>query len=118
MKESVLANKAMDFAINIVELHKELVGKKKEREMAGQIKRSGTAIGALLCEAKFAESSADFVHKMKIALKECHETDYWLNLLHKTNYIDDKQFEEFEQLNVELRKMLISSINTMNNNEK
>lgn len=118
MKESILANKAMDFAVKIVELHKELVGYKKEREIAGQIKRSGTAIGALLCEAKFAESSADFVHKMKIALKECHETDYWLNLLHKTNYIDDKQFEEFEQLNVELRKMLISSINTVTNKEE
>lgn len=118
MKGSILANKAMDFAVKIVELQKELVSQKKEREMAGQIKSSGTAIGALLCEAKFAESSADFVHKMRIALKECHETDYWLNLLHKTNYIEDKQFEEFEQLNTELRKMLISSINTMNNNEK
>lgn len=118
MKESILANKAMDFAVKIVELHKELVGHKKEREIAGQIKRSGTAIGALLCEAKFAESAADFVHKMKIALKECHETDYWLNLLHKTNYIDNKQFEEFEQLNVELRKMLISSINTVTNKEE
>ena len=118
MKESVLANKAMDFAVKIVELHKELVYKKKEREMAGQIKRSGTAIGALLCEAKFAESSADFVHKMKIALKECHETDYWLNLLHKTNYIDDKQYEDLETQNIELRKMLIASINTISNNEK
>ena len=104
MKESVLANKAMDFAVNIVELHKELVGKKKEREMAGQIKRSGTAIGALLCEAKFAESSADFVHKMKIALKECHETDYWLNVLHRTNYIDDTQFQELESQNTENKK--------------
>ncbi len=118
MKESILANKAMDFAVKIVELHKELMHKKKEREMAGQIKRSGTAIGALLCEAKFAESTADFVHKMKIALKECHETDYWLNLLHRTNYIDDKQYEDLETQNTELRKMLISSINTVTNKEE
>lgn len=118
MKESILANKAMDFAVKIVELHKELVHKKQEREMAGQIKRSGTAIGALLCEAKFAESTADFVHKMKIALKECHETDYWLNLLHRTNYIDDKQYEDLETQNTELRKMLISSINTVTNKEE
>lgn len=118
MKESILANKAMDFAVKIVELHKELVHKKKEREMAGQIQRSGTAIGALLCEAKFAESTADFVHKMKIALKECHETDYWLNLLHRTNYIDDKQYEDLETQNTELRKMLISSINTVTNKEE
>lgn len=118
MKESILANKAMDFAVKIVELHKELVYKKKEREMAGQIKRSGTAIGALLCEAKFAESSADFVHKMRIALKECHETDYWLNLLHRTNYIDGNQYKDFETQNTELRKMLISSINTVKNKEE
>ena len=118
MKESILTDKAMDFAVKIVELHKELVFKKKEREMAGQIKRSGTAIGALLCEAKFAESSADFVHKMRIALKECHETDYWLNLLHRTNYIDDKQYEDLITQNTELRKMLISSINTVTNNDK
>lgn len=118
MKDSILANKAMDFAVKIVELHKELVYKKKEREMAGQIKRSGTAIGALLCEAKFAESSADFVHKMRIALKECHETDYWLNLLHRTNYIDGNQYKDFETQNTELRKMLISSINTVKNKEE
>ena len=116
--ESILAQKAMDFAVDVVNLHKDLTKNKKEYEMSVQVKRSGTAIGALLCEAKFAESSADFVHKMKIALKECHETDYWLNLLHKTNYIDDKQFEEFEQLNVELRKMLISTINTVTNKEE
>lgn len=118
MKDSILANKAMDFTVKIVELHKELVYKKKEREMAGQIKRSGTAIGALLCEAKFAESSADFVHKMRIALKECHETDYWLNLLHRTNYIDGNQYKDFETQNTELRKMLISSINTVKNKEE
>lgn len=118
MKDSILANKAMDFAVKIVELHKELVYKKKEREMAGQIKRSGTAIGALLCEAKFADSSADFVHKMRIALKECHETDYWLNLLHRTNYIDGNQYKDFETQNTELRKMLISSINTVKNKEE
>jgi len=118
MTESTMSQKAMDFAVTIVELHKELVYKKNEREMAGQIKRSGTAIGALLCEAKFAESSADFVHKMKIALKECHETDYWLNLLHRTNYIVDKQYEDLETQNTELRKMLIASINTVSNKEK
>ena len=55
---------------------------------------------------------------MKIALKECHETDYWLNLLHRTNYIDDKQYEDLETQNTELRKMLISSINTVTNKEE
>jgi len=113
MTESIMGQKAMDFAVKIVELHKELVYKKKEYQIADQIKRSGTAIGALLCEAKFAESTADFVHKTKIALKECHETNYWLTLLHKTDYIDDKQFEDLDSQNTELRKMLIASINKL-----
>ena len=118
MTESVMSQKAMDYAVMIVNLHKELVGQKREREIAGQIKRSGTAIGALLCEAKFAESSADFVHKMKIALKECHETAYWLKLLYKTEYIDAEQYNEFMSQNMELMKMLIASINTKINNDK
>lgn len=118
MTESVMSQKAMDYAVMIVNLHKELVGQKREREIAGQIKRSGTAIGALLCEAKFAESSADFVHKMKIALKECHETAYWLKLLYKTEYIDAEQYNKFMSQNMELMKMLIASINTKINNDK
>lgn len=118
MKESILAEKTMDFAVKIVELHKELAQNKKEHQIADQVKRSGTAIGALLCEAKYAESSADFVHKMKIALKECYETDYWLTLLYKTNYINVEHFEDLSNQNIELRKMLISSINTVQKKEE
>ena len=117
MKESILAQKAMDFAVQIVNLHKELNKKKKEYEMANQVKRSGTAIGALICEANYGESSADFVHKMRIALKECHETDYWLTLLNKTDYVSDKEFSELMSQNTELKKMLISSVNTARRGE-
>ena len=113
MTVSIMSQKAMDYAVKIVELHKLLVYKKKEYQIADQIKRSGTAIGALLCEAKFAESTADYIHKMKIALKECHETSYWLTLLRKTDYIDDTHFEDMESQNLELRKMLIASINKL-----
>lgn len=75
MKDSIMVLKASDFAVAIIELNKTLL-KKKEYEISGQVKRSGTAIGALICEAQFAESQADFIHKMRIALKECHETEY------------------------------------------
>ena len=75
MKDSIMIQKASDFAVAIIELNKVLL-KKKEYEISGQIKRSGTAIGALICEAQFAESPADFIHKMRIALKECHLCDY------------------------------------------
>lgn len=110
--KSILSEKAMDYAVKIIELHKELTFNKKEYQIADQIKRSGTAIGTLLCEAEFAESATDFVHKMRIALKECHETEYWLNLLHKTDYIEVEQFEQLMNYNTELKKMLIASINT------
>ena len=113
MTESIMSQKAIDYAVKIVELHKELVHKKKEYQIADQIKRSGTAIGALLCEAKFAESTADYVHKAKIALKECHETEYWLNILQRTNYLTKEKFDELMSENTELKKMLISSVKTL-----
>ena len=112
MAESILLNKAEEFAVKIVGLHKYLVAKQREREIAGQIKRSGTAIGALVCEATYAESSADFIHKLKIALKECHETEYWLNLLYRTEYIAKNEYDILYDKNMELKRMLIASINT------
>jgi len=115
MKDSIMIQKASDFAVAIIELNKVLL-KKKEYEISGQIKRSGTAIGALICEAQFAESLADFIHKMRIALKECHETEYWLNLLHRTHYIADNQYKELLERNTALKRMLIASINTKNRN--
>ena len=115
MKDSIMIQKASDFAVAIIELNKALL-KKKEFEISCQIKRSGTAIGALICEAQFAESPADFVHKMRIALKECHETEYWLNLLHRTHYISTNQYNELLEQNTVLKRMLIASINTKNRN--
>ena len=112
MAESILLNKAEEFAVKLVGLHKYLVAKQREREIAGQIKRSGTAIGALVCEATYAESSADFIHKLKIALKECHETEYWLNLLYRTEYIAKNEYDILYDKNMELKRMLIASINT------
>lgn len=113
MTESIMSQRAMDYAVRIVELHKELVHKKKEFQIADQIKRSGTAIGALLCEAKFAESTADYIHKMKIALKECHETEYWLTILQRTDYLTNEEFDGFMNDNTEIKRMLISSIKTL-----
>ena len=115
MKDSIMIQKASDFAVAIIELNKSLQ-KKKEFEISCQVKRSGTAIGALICEAQFAESPADFIHKMRIALKECHETEYWLNLLHRTHYISTNQYNELLEQNTVLKRMLIASINTKNRN--
>ena len=112
MKDSILLSKAEDFAVEIVNLHKGLTKKKKEFQIADQIKRSGTAIGALVCEAIYAESSADFVHKLKIGLKESHETAYWLRVLYRAEYLNEEEFEKLKDKNEEIKRMLIASINT------
>ena len=110
-QDQIYKEKFMAFAIRMVKLKNYLNEQKHEYNIADQIQRSGTAIGANHREATFAESDMDFIHKLSIAQKECSETLYWLNLLYKTNYIDDKQYENFETQNTELRKMLVASVN-------
>ena len=80
--------------------------------MSKQILRSGTSIGAMSREAQYAESKADFVHKLTIGLKEANETEYWLFLLNKTDYLSNEQFESLYGSNIELLKLLISIINS------
>jgi len=93
MKESILKTKSYQFAIEIVKLCQILVEKNKEFVLSKQILKSGTSIGALIREAEFAQSKADFISKMNIALKEANETIYWLEILRNTNYIDEKLFK-------------------------
>jgi four helix bundle protein len=112
MKESVLAEKSFDFAIRIVHLYKYLSENKNEFVLSKQLLRSGTAIGALVSEGGYAESKADFVHKYGIAQKECNETIYWLTLMHRTNYVDDKQFDSMLNDATELMKIITASIIT------
>ncbi len=116
MKNNVLKEKSFAFAIRIVNLHKYLVNEKKEFVQSKQLLRSGTAIGALVREAEQGESKADFIHKLAIALKEANETEYWLELLHQTEYLDSKAFESIHKDNVELLKLLTSIIKTSKGN--
>lgn len=99
-------------AVSIVELYKHLVSEKKEFVMSKQLLRSGTAPGALIREAEQAESKRDFIHKMAIALKECNESEYWLELLRHTQYIDGQVFEKVHLQNKEVLRLLISIIKT------
>ncbi len=80
--------------------------------------RSGTSIGANIHESKYAHSTADFVSKMQIALKECYESQYWLELLSRTGYIDDEQYKSTINNCGQIRRMLISSINTVKGENK
>lgn len=112
MRESILRDKSYAFAIRIVELNRFLFGKQKEYVLSKQLLRSGTAIGALIREAEFGQSRADFRNKMNIALKEANETHYWLSLLKDTNYIDQKGFESMSQDCTELIRMLVATVKT------
>ena len=88
----------------------------KEYGMINQVFRSGTAIGALVSEATYAQSAADFINKLSIALKECNETLYWLNILKDTEYINEREYDSMSTDCGELLALLISSIKTTKNN--
>ena len=89
---SILEEKSYKYAIRVVKLNTFLIKKNKEYVLSKQMLRSGTAIGALVAEAQFAQSKADFINKLQISLKEANENRYWLRLLHDCNYLDNKQF--------------------------
>lgn len=109
MKENIVKLKSFDFAVRIVNLSK-FLQKKSEFILSKQILRSGTSVGALVREAEHAESKADFIHKMSIAQKEANETQYWLDLLFKTEYIDEAMFNSIICDVKELRKLIASII--------
>lgn len=109
---SPLHKKSYAFAKRIVNMVKYIDCPHKMISLTNQIFRSGTAIGALVREAEFAQSSSDFINKLHIALKECNETIYWLNLLHDTDFISDIEFESIAKDSKELLALLISSIKT------
>ncbi len=111
-----LVEKSMSFAIQVVTVYKSLAGEKSEYVMSRQLLRSGTSIGANIREAQHAESKIDFIHKLNISLKEANETEYWLELLHRTNYLPDSNFQSLQIDLKELLRMLISSINTTKRN--
>ena len=90
MSESIIREKAKEFAKNIVFLTKEIKINKKESVLSNQLLRSGTSIGANIHEAQYAQGTADFISKLEIALKECFESEYWLELLFETSYIEEK----------------------------
>lgn len=112
MAESVMLEKAKDFAVRIVNVCQEIKNTKRETVITNQLIRSGTSVGANIHESKYAHSKADFVSKMQIALKECYESEYWLELLNRTNNLNDEDYKSLRGLCGSIRRMLISSINT------
>ena len=117
MKENKLAELSLDFSVDIINLVKFLKSN-HESIISNQIGRSGTSIGANIYEAQYAQGKKDFISKLEIALKEASETGYWLELLHKTNYIDEQLYKSLSAKCASLRVMLIASCRTAKENTK
>ena len=114
MKNSPLIIKSKTFALDIIQVCKELRISKCESALINQFLRAGTSIGANVREAFFAHGKADFIAKLHIALKECSETEYWIELILESGYYNEKSLLD---KCVELKKILISSINTAKENQ-
>lgn len=112
MKENILIDKSIDFGARIVKLHRYLVKTKHESVLSKQILRSGTSIGANINEAQYGNSKADFIAKLHIALKETAETEYWLHILRKSDYLDENMASSMLNDCVEIKRILIASVNT------
>ena len=115
---STLHIKSYLFALRIVRMVQYLRNEKQEFILSKQVLRSGTAIGALVRESEFAQSPADFINKLSVGLKEANETDYWLNLLYDSDYMDEQSFTSIEKDCNELIALFVSSIKTVKNNQK
>ncbi len=112
-KENVVKEKSYRFAIRIVKLYKFLVEEKKEFTLSRQLVRSGTSIGALIRESEHAESKADFIHKLSIALKEANEIEYWLDILRDSEFITRQMYQSINKDNKEILKLLTAILKTL-----
>ena len=117
MKEDKLGKLSMELSVGVLDLVKELKDK-KENIISNQIGRSATSVCANIAESKYGHSRADFIAKLEIALKEASETGKWIEMLYKTNHIDEKRFKALDKICSTIRILLISSIKTAKQNSK
>ena len=118
-KDNKVLNDSKLFAIRIIKLYQFLVEKKQEYILSKQVLRSGTSIGANVRESVNAKSKLDFIHKLNIALKEANETEYWLELLHESAYINERQFNSIYYdcgiIAATLTNIILTTKNNINN---
>ena len=113
MSDSVLRTRSKEFAKNIVYLCRRLKQSGVESALINQLLRCGTSVGANVHEAQYAQGTKDFISKFEIALKECNESEYWLELLFETNSLAEADFNDFHNKCIELRRMLVSTVTTL-----
>ncbi|MGB0895241.1 MAG: four helix bundle protein [Parashewanella sp.] len=114
--DGVIKTKSYNFSLRVIKLYQFLQSEKREYVLSKQLLRSGTSIGALVREAEHAQSKADFINKMNIALKEANETVYWLELLRDAEYLSQKQALSIIPDSVEILKLLVSIVKTSKQN--
>ncbi len=117
MADSVLRTKSKEFAKDVVFLCRKLKQNGVESALINQLLRCGTSVGANIHEAQYAQGTKDFISKFEIALKECNESEYWLELLYETNLLAEEEFKAFQIKCIELRRMLVSSVTTLKQKE-
>ena len=115
MKDNKLANLSLDFAVNALSFADKIEG---HYSLKNQFERSSTSIGANIREANYAQSTADFISKLQIALKECYETEYWLELLFETDCIEECTYKSIQNDCGAIRRMLIASLNTIKSKQE
>ncbi len=113
MADSVLRTKSKEFAKDIVFLCRNLKQNGVEGVLINQLLRSGTSIGANIHEAQYAQGTKDFISKFEISLKECNESEYWLELLFATKSLTEADFKDFQNRCIDLRRMLVSTVTTL-----
>ncbi len=118
MPENKLLTDSKEFAKIVVLLCRELKTRNIESSIRDQLLRSGTSVGANIHEAQYAQGTKDFISKFEIALKECNESEYWLELLYETNGITSEEFKALQKQCVDLRRMLVASVTTLKNKQK
>ena len=116
MKENALITLSRQFAVDIINLCSDIKENRKGNVLVNQLLRSGTSIGANIHEGNYASSRADFINKFQIALKECYETEYWLNIFKDTNFITENEYEDIYTKCSKIRKLLTASITTAKGN--
>lgn len=115
MRENKLADLSMSFAVEVIKLTEKIQG---HYSIINQLERSATSIGANIREANYAQSKPDFISKLQISLKECYETEFWLELIVKANLLQSEMVSQLLHSCGEIRRILIASINTTKNNMK
>ena len=113
MADSVLRTKSKEFAKDIVFLCRKLKHNGVESALINQLLRCGTSVGANVHEAQYAQGTKDYISKFEIALKECNESEYWLESLFETNSLAESDFKDFHNKCIEFRRMLVSSVTTL-----